>query len=86
MNLSTSGEAANMEIALLLGLTGERAPQLAIGCQLCLRARWRCWDPGINSSARPRTSRRSLAQVWLRSADEVLSQPRGYARMAVEHI
>ena len=27
MDLSTSGEAANMEIALLLGLTGERAPQ-----------------------------------------------------------
>src|ERR1041384_778712 len=26
-DLSTSGEAANMEIALLLGLTGERAPQ-----------------------------------------------------------
>ena len=25
MELSTSGEAANMEIALLLGLTGERA-------------------------------------------------------------
>src|SRR6266702_304669 len=27
MDLSTSGEAANMEIALLLGLTDERAPQ-----------------------------------------------------------
>ncbi len=27
MDLSLSGEAANMEIALLLGLTGERAPQ-----------------------------------------------------------
>ena len=27
MDLSPSGEAANMEIALLLGLTGERAPQ-----------------------------------------------------------
>src|SRR5439155_21233053 len=27
MDVSTSGEAANMEIALLLGLTGDRAPQ-----------------------------------------------------------
>jgi arginase len=28
MELSASGEAANMEVALLLGLTGQQAPEL----------------------------------------------------------
>jgi arginase len=87
MNLSTSGEAANMEIALLLGLTGERAPQP-------LRDRLPALPPGAVAMLGPRDHLFRQAadvptvadQVWLRSADEVSADPRGYARMAVEHI
>jgi arginase len=87
MDLSTSGEAANMEIALLLGLTGERAPQ-------ALRDRLPALPPGAVAMLGPRDHLFRQAadvptvadRVWLRSADEVSADPRGYARMAVEHI
>src|SRR5690348_11402433 len=87
MDLSSSGEAANMEIALLLGLTGERAPP-------SLRDRLPALDPGALAMLGPRDHlfRQAAAvptvadRVWLRSADEVSADPRGYARMAVEHI
>ena len=87
MDLSTSGEAANMEIALLLGLTGERAPQP-------LRGRLPALTPGAIAMLGPRDHLFRQAanvptvadRVWLRSADEVSADPAGYARMAVEHV
>ena len=87
MDLSLSGEAANMEIALLLGLTGERAPQP-------LRDRLPALAPGAIAMLGPRDHLfREVAnvptvadRVWLRSADQVSADPPGYARMAVEHI
>lgn len=87
MDLSASGEAANMEIALLLGLTGERAPQP-------LRDRLPALSPGAIAmlGARDHLFRQAANvptvadRVWLRSADEVSTDPPGYARMAVEHV
>ena len=87
MDLSTSGEAANMEIALLLGLTGERAPQPL-----------RDWLPALTPDAiamlgpRDHLFRQAAnvptvaGRVWLRSADQVSADPAGYARLAVEHV
>jgi arginase len=87
MDLSTSGEAANMEIALLLGLTGEQAPQ-------SLRDRLPALDPGALAMLGPRDHLFRHAanvptvaeRVWLRSADEIAADPAGYARLAVEHV
>jgi arginase len=87
MDLSASGEAANMEIALLLGLTGERAPQplrdrlpaLAPGAIAMLGARDHLFRQAANV---PTVADR----VWLRSASEVSADPPRYARMAVAHV
>ncbi|HXZ72996.1 MAG TPA: arginase family protein [Streptosporangiaceae bacterium] len=87
MDLSPSGEAANMEIALLLGLTGERAPQP-------LRRQLPALAPGAIAMLGPRdhlfrqaASVPTVAgQVWLRPADEVSADPAGYVRMAIEHV
>jgi arginase len=87
MDLSPSGEAANMEIALLLGLTGERAPQ-------SLRDRLPALNPGATAMLGPRDRLFRQAanvptvagRVWLRSADEVSADPAGYARLAAEHV
>ena len=87
MDLSASGEAANMEIALLLGLTGERAPQPLRGWLPALA-------PGAIAMLGPRDHLFRQAanvptvadRVWLRSADEVATDPPGYVRMAIEHV
>jgi len=87
MDLSQSGEAANMEIALLLGLTGERAPQplrdwlpaLALDAIAMLGPRDHLFRQAANI---PTVADR----VWLRSAGEVSADPPGYARMAIEHV
>ena len=87
MDLSSSGEAANMEISLLLGLTGERAPQP-------LRRQLPALAPGAIAMLGPRDHLFRQAanvptvadRVWLRPADEVSADPAGYARMAIEHV
>jgi arginase len=76
-----------MEIALLLGLTGERAPQL-------LRDRLPALAPGAVAMLGPRDHLFRQAanvptvadRVWLRPAGEVSANPAGYARMAIEHV
>jgi arginase len=87
MELSTSGEAANMEIALLLGLTGERAPPP-------LRRQLPALAPGAIAMLGPRDHLYRQAanvptvagRVWLRPAGEVSADPAGCARMAIEHV
>ena len=87
MELSLSGEAANMEIALLLGLTGERAPQ-------SLRDRLPALNPGALAMLGPRDDLFRQAanvptvadRVWLRPAGEVSADPVGHARAAVGHV
>jgi arginase len=76
-----------MEIALLLGLTGEQAPQ-------SLRDRLPALTPGALAMLGPRDDLFRQAanvptvadRVWLRSADEVAADPARYARQAVEHV
>jgi arginase len=87
MDLSMSGEAANMEIALLLGLTGEQAPR-------SLRDRLPALTPGALAMLGPRDHLFRQAanvptvadRVWLRSADQIAADPARYARLAVERV
>jgi arginase len=87
MEASLSGEAANMEVALLLGLTGERAPQ-------SLRAQL----PALSASSLAMLGPRDDAfrqvpdvptladRVWLRAPSEVSPDPAGAALAAVAHV
>jgi arginase len=76
-----------MEIALLLGLTGERAPQP-------LRRQLPALAPGAIAMLGPRDHLFRQAanvptvadRVWLRPADEVSADPAGYTRMAIGHV
>jgi arginase len=87
MDLSMSGEAANMEIASLLGLTGEQAPR-------SLRDRLPALTPGALAMLGPRDHLFRQAanvptvadRVWLRSADQIAADPARYARLAVERV
>ena len=83
MEQSTTGEAANMEIALLLGLTGQHAPEP-------IRRRL----PALDREAIAMLGQRdagyrdelgvvSIAdRVWLRSAEELRCDPQGVAAQA----
>ena len=87
MDASQSGEAANMEIALLLGLTGERAPE-------ALRA----WLPALRPAAvamlgprddayRSKLNVPTLAdRVLLRPPGDLRSDPSSAGREAAEHV
>ena len=87
MDLSPSGEAANMEIAMLLGLTGERAPEPPHG-------RLPALAPGAIAMLGPRDDLFRQAanvptvadRVWLHPAGEVSADPVGHARAAVGHV
>jgi arginase len=87
MEASRDGEAANMETALLLGLTGEAAPP-------ALRARLPAlsFDRLAMLGPRDEAWRRDLGvasladRVLLYSADEVAADPSGRAREAVRHV
>jgi arginase len=87
MDASQSGEAANMEIALLLGLTGERAPET-------LRARLPALRPPALAMLGPRDDayRRKLNaatladRVLLRTPDDLRPDPAGAAREAAERV
>jgi arginase len=87
MEASLSGEAANMEVALLLGLTGERAPR-------ALRAQMPALSADSLAMLGPRDDafRRVLGvptladRVWLRTPDEVSPDPAGAALAAVTHV
>jgi arginase len=87
MDASQSGEAANMEIALLLGLTGERAPET-------LRARLPALRPPALAMLGPRDDAYrsklnvpTLAdRVWLRTPDDLRPDPARAAREAAERV
>lgn len=87
MELSASGEAANMEIALLLGFTGERAPA-------ALRNRLPALGPRALAmlGQRDEAYRRPLGvpsvadRVWLRPAADLHHDPAGAGREAAEMI
>lgn len=87
MALSRSGEAANMEVRLLTGLDGERpaAPMPvalpAVGCEavamLGPRDREYRAELGVASVE---------GRIFVRSADEVMSEPRQAAGEALRHL
>jgi arginase len=87
MDASHSGEAANMEIALLLGFTGERAPEL-------LRARLPALRPAAVAMLGPRDDayRRKLNvatvadRVLLRTPDDLRPDPAKAGREAAERV
>jgi arginase len=87
MELSTTGEAANMEIALLLGVTGARVPEP-------LRSRLRALDGDAIAMLGQRDERYrqeigvpSIAdRVRVHPVDEVRRHPAETARQAAEHI
>lgn len=87
MEASTTGEAANMEIALLLGLTGSRAPESLRGKLPALEP-----DAIVMLGQRDQLYRREIEvstiadRVTLRSVDEVHQAPPQTASDAVERL
>jgi arginase len=87
MEASLSGEAANMEVALLLGLTGGRAPRAVRAQVPALSA-----DDLAMLGPRDDAYRRELGvptlagRVWLRTPGEVAPDPAGTALAAVAHV
>jgi arginase len=88
MELSRSGEAANMEIAILLGLSGrDRMPAR-------LRDRMAFLDAGaiamLGQRDEPYRAELGVAtvadRVWLRTADQVSASPARIAQQAVERV
>jgi arginase len=87
MERSTSGEAANMEIAMLLGETGERLPPpldescgaLKPQALAMLGPRDELWRREVNMES-------IAGRVWLRSAEQVSAEPGRIAREAVRHV
>lgn len=85
MELSAFGEAANMEIALLLGITGERAPDELHGCLRSLDPRTLAMLGQRDDAYRRRIGVPSIAgQVQLRPAAELHHDPAGAAGQAAE--
>jgi arginase len=87
MELSTTGEAANMEIALLTGLTGEQAPEPLRRRPPALRP-----EAIVMLGQRDDIYRRELNvttiadRVRLRSADDLRRDPANAGRRAAEHV
>jgi len=88
LDVSPDGEAANMELGLLLGITGRLAPA-------ALRERLPALDPTVTAVIGPRDDQlrrqynvASLADagVYLRRADTVTADPSGAARGAVDYV
>ncbi len=84
---STSGEAANMEIAILLGRTGADAPaslQLAHG--LLRPDQLAMLGPRDRSYREPLGVESIADAVWFRADEAVAGDPVGTAREAADHV
>jgi arginase len=87
MEASSSGEAANMEIAILLGRTGEDLPAPLQAAHALLRP-----DAVAVLGPRDRSYREPLGVasiadvVWFRADDAVAADPAGTAREAAAHV
>jgi len=87
MDLSPNGEAANMEIALLIGLTGQRTPEV-------VRSRVPALQPAAIAmlGSRDEPYRRALNvatvadRVLMRTAEELAADPTETSRAAAEHV
>lgn len=87
MEFSPDGEAANMEIALLLGFTGQRAPEAILGRLPALRP-----EQVAMLGQRDEVHRAALGvptvadRVLLRTATQVGADPEGAGREAVTQV
>jgi arginase len=87
LHLSPDGEVANMEIALLLGLDGERAARaLPVRLPALLPAAIAMLGPRDGGHRRPLNIPTVADRVWLRTPDDLSADPAGAAIEAVEHI
>lgn len=87
MEASTSGEAANMEIAILLGRTGANAPAPLQLAHALLRPDELAMLGPRDRSYREALGVESIAEaVWFRASDAVASDPVGTAREAADHV
>ena len=87
VELSASGEAANMEIAILLGLTGRGLPApLGSASGVLDPARLAVLGPRDAAYREPLGVESIAGQVWLRTGDELADDPGGVAGRAAEHV
>jgi arginase len=88
MELSPSGEAANMEIAILLGLTDRELlpPRLQPGWGVLPPSQLAMLGPRDAAFRDPIGVPSIRDQVWLSPADDVAEDPGGQAALAVEHL
>ena len=87
LQASTTGEAANMEVAILLGLTGADAPGALRPAHGLLRPDQVAVLGPRDQSLRAPLGVESIAdRVWFRADDLVAGDPVGCARAAAEHV
>jgi arginase len=87
MELSTSGEAANMEIAFLMGLTGEQAPEPLRSGVGVLRPETLAMLGMRDHLYRQEFGASSIAdRARLRAADELHADPAGAGLQAAEQV
>jgi arginase len=87
MEQSTTGEAANMEIALLLGMTGQHAPQPMRSRLPVLRPETIVMLGQRDASYRSKIGVSSIAdRVRLYGADELRRNPEQIAALAAAHV
>lgn len=84
---STDGEAANMEVAMLLGLTGERLTDPLSKAVNALKPQTLAMLGPRDELWRQNLGVETIAgQVLLRNSDEVAADPAGVTRSAIERI
>ncbi|MFB9236694.1 arginase family protein [Plantactinospora siamensis] len=88
LELSTSGEAANMEIAILLGLTGPESlpPPLRSACGILPAARLAVLGPRDAAYRDPIGVPSIRDRVWFSPVDEVAADAAGRVALAVDHL
>lgn len=88
LELSTSGEAANMEIAILIGLTGpESLPlQLQSACGILPTPQLAMLGPRDADYRDPIGVPSIRDRVWFRAANEVAEDPGAQVALAAKHL
>ena len=88
MELSGSGEAANMEIAILLGLTGREQlpPQLRSACGALPAPQLAMLGPRDAAFREPAGIPSIRDRVWFSPVDDLAEDPGGQVARAAEHL
>jgi arginase len=88
LDLSTSGEAANMEIAILIGLTGPDMlpPSLHSACGILPTPQLAMLGPRDADYRDPIGVPSIRDRVWFRAADEVAEDPGAQVAVAAQHL